>query len=146
MELLLSVALLAIFGVFALEYLSAAWLSSEKDISRIKCLTTSENILEMAGAMGIAEPDSLEETYVKIFSNSFDAPPAGFNVATWTLLASDSAVHPDGIGKFLAKIATAADQISSYSLFVGDANLANMIEIQSVYSTQSVTIDFGLDL
>lgn len=147
MEVILSVGLMAIFGVFTLEFLTSSWLGTEKDLSRIKCITAAENIIEMSAALGIANPgDSLDNTYRKIFSNDFIAPDAGLNVATWSLISKSSFVHPDQISNFMARIAQDPGSISTYTLYVGDANLANVIEVKTGYATQAVMIDYGFDL
>lgn len=149
MEILLTIALLAIFGVFVMEFLTTSYLATEKDFSRIKCIGAAENILEMAGGLGISDEVSLDDeaslilTFRKIFSNSFDSPPM-INVATWTLLPLDSPAHPDGVGSFLAQIATGPNQVSSFTLYVADANLANRIEVKTAFTRQVVEIDYGL--
>ncbi len=150
MELLLSIALMAIFGVFLMEFLTSSWLATEKDFSRIKCVTTANNILEMAGGMAIANSnnppsgDDLETTYKRILGNDFSPTPPNIDVSTWTLIAKDSPLHPDRIGYFYAQIATYPGYNGSYTLFVGDALLANVIEIKTSYSSQPVAIDYGI--
>lgn len=146
MEILLSVALLAIFAVFIMEFLTNMWLASEKDFSRIKCVVAAENILEMAGGLAIAKgSNSLEDTYKRILSNDFVSPsPPEIDVATWTLIDNRSIIHPDGVGNYMVRIATEANSVGTYSLFAGDVSLANVIEIKSAYSSQSMVIDFGL--
>jgi prepilin-type N-terminal cleavage/methylation domain-containing protein len=145
MEVILTIGLLAIFGVFVLEFLTTAWLGTEKDFARIKCIAAAENIVEMAGAMGIVNSDdSLETTVAKILAAS-DFPAPALNVATWTPLVATAAVHPDRYSSFMARIATEPGNIGTFSLFVGDVGMANVIEIKTGYATQSVLIDYNLD-
>lgn len=150
MEVILTIGLLAIFGVFTLEFLTSSWLGTEKDLSRIKCITAAENIIEMSAALGIANSggdDTLIDTYKKIFSNDFvSVPPPNIDVATWSLISRSSFVHPDRIGNYMAKIATETGGVSTYTLFVGDASLANVVEIKTGYATQAVMIDYNFEL
>jgi hypothetical protein len=149
MELLLTAVLLAIFGLFTLEYLTAAWVSSEKDNARSKSVITASSIADMAAALGIGyaqDSPTLELTYQRIFSNDFDNPDTTIDVSTWTTILKDSVIHPDGIGNYLARVATSEGSIGTYSLFVGDAYLANVVEIHCAYSTSTVLIDYGTEL
>lgn len=148
MELLLTVALLSVFGLFTLEYLTAAWVSAEKDNARNKCTVAALSIADMASGLAIAyagDSPSLELTYQRIFSKDFDSPELS-DVSTWTPLLKDSSLHPDGVGNFLAKIATSTGSLGTYTLSVGDAYLANVVEIHCVYATSSVLIDYGTNL
>lgn len=148
MELLLSVSLLAIFGLFITEFLTTAWLSSEKNLSRAKCIIAAENMIELAGSMGIINTEeSVTQTYARIIANQLDsAAPPLINVATWSQILPDSIIHPDMTGTYLAKIATDTTDTGSYTLYVGDAFLANVIEIHSFYATEPLTIDYNLSL
>ncbi len=152
MEILLTIGLLAIFGVFVLEFLTTAWLGTEKDLSRIKCITAAENVIEMANALAIETEEDLEDTYKRLFTfdgktavDPLSAPPV-INVATWTQLIKTSPIHPDGIGEFLAKIATSTLSAGTYTVIIGDQSLANVVEIQTAYATQPVLINYNLGL
>lgn len=153
MEILLTIGLLAIFGVFVLEFLTTAWLGTEKDLSRIKCITAAENIIEMANALAIESGEDLEDTYKRLFK--FDgktnvvmpAPVPVVDLSTYTRLIPTSPIHPDGVGEFFAMIATYSDDpICTYTVKVGDQFLANVVEIQTAYATQSVMIDYNFEL
>ncbi len=151
MEILLSVALIAIFGVFVMEFLTTAWLASEKDFSRIKCTVAAENIIELAGALAIASPtNDLETTYKRILSNDFVSdPPPDDDVSTYTSIVKTSVIQPDRFGNFLAQIATephSATNLGTYTLSVGDSHLANVVEIQTGYATKPVEINYNLDI
>lgn len=150
MEILLTIGLLAIFGVFVLEFLTTAWLGTEKDLSRIKCITAAENVIELANSIAIEKPDEdLEMTYRRLLAfdgitsvNPNLAPPL-IDVSTWTQIIKTSPVHPDGVGEFLAKIATSTLAAGTYTVIIGDQSLANRVEIQTAYATQPVLINYG---
>jgi prepilin-type N-terminal cleavage/methylation domain-containing protein len=148
-EMLFTTALLAIFAVFVMEYLTTAWFASEKTFNRSKCIVAGENIIETVNALGIADQTSASDeeamilAYRKVFSNEFDSP-ATIDVATWTTIKKDSFAHPDGYTAILSRIATETGQICSYTLYIADANLANQIEIKTSFTKDAISIDYGI--
>lgn len=151
-EMLLVAALLGILGLFVMEFLTTAWLSSEKDMSRTGCLIAGENLIEKAAALAIARPGDLgsvgnnvTNAYKMILGNNYINVPS-MNVATWTQISAATQALPGEHGAFLARIATDTSVVGSYTLFVGDALLGNKISIQSYYASKTCLIDFNQEL
>lgn len=136
-EILVSIAILAVVGVFSMEFLVAAKTSSDREVVRVKCMTAAENILELSNAYGmVTTPNSLIDTYKTMFASEV--------VTEWCTIDSTAAFHADGFRQLRAKIEVdaAIGQVSSYTLHVEDVSTGIAVSLKGNY----VTKDFRLKI